>query len=460
MRWRAFLDRITSFRHHLASGAKMKSNLRAFFILLCLLAFSSALLAQDKSKPLPFRTAIELALKNSAATGLARADLSRARATVSQSRDPFLPQMTVGSALGYSQGFPLSLEGSAPSLFNVNIQEFIFNSAQREYVKAAKSDAGATEAQNTSRRNDVIAETALDYMQLDLLDSSLSVQNEQQATAAKFQNIVNQRVQEGLDSQVDLTRARLAVARTRLDIAQTLAAADELRLRLSQLTGLPVDAIHTSPETIPEMPAVSQDDDLSSPREGNALVKFAEETARAKEFRARAERKLLLPTIDLAGQYAVLARFNNYDKFFQPNSFQRNNLSIGVIIRFPFLNPPLRAAANVAKFDAMKAHEEARKIKEQVGTETLKMQRTVQQASAARDVAQLEHELSQADVEAVQAKIEEGSATLKDEQNARVTQHQRYTAYLSSSFDLDKAQVQLLHQTGDLEGWALGPGRR
>jgi outer membrane protein TolC len=368
--------------------------------------------------------------------------------------------MTVGSALGYSQGFPLSLEGSAPSLFNVTIQEFVFNSAQREYVKAAKSDAGATEAQNTNRRNDVIAETAMDYMQLDLLDSSLSVQNEQQATAAKFQDIVNQRVQEGLDSQVDLTRARLAVARTRLDIAQTLAAADELRLRLSQLTGLPVDAIHTSPETIPELPAVSQDDDLSSPREANALVKFAEETARAKEFRARAERKLLLPTIDLAGQYAVLARFNNYDKFFQPNSFQRNNLSIGVIIRFPFLNPPLRAAANVAKFDAMKANQEARKIKEQVGTETLKMQRTVQQASAARDVAQLEHELSQADVEAVQAKIEEGSATLKDEQNARVTQHQRYTAYLSSSFDLDKAQVQLLRQTGDLEGWALGPGRR
>jgi len=156
----------------------------------------------------------------------------------------------------------------------------------------------------------------------------------------------------------------------------------------------------------------------------------------------------------------VLARFNNYDKIFQPTSFQRNNLSIGVIIRFPFLNPPLRGAANVAKFDAMKAREEARKIKEQVGTETLKMQRTVQQASAARDVAQLEHELSQADVEAVQAKIEEGSATLKDEQNARVTQHQRYTAYLSSSFDLDKAQVQLLRQTGDLDSWALGPGRR
>lgn len=422
---------------------------------------SSPLLAQDKSKPLPFRTAIELALRNSATSGVARADLSRARETVSQTRDPFLPQMTVGSTLGYSHGFPLSLEGSAPSIFNVTIQEFLFNAAQREYIKAAKSDANATEAQNADRRNDVIAETALDYIQLDLLDASLSVQSEQQAAVAKFQDIVGQRVQAGLDSQVDLTRARLAVARTRLDVAQTQAAANQLRLRLAQLTGLPASSIHTSPETIPQLPAVSQDDDSAGQAAGNnALVKLAEETAKVKEFRAQAERKALYPTLDLAGQYAVLARFNNYDKFFQPGSFQRHNLSIGGVIRFTFLNSTQRAAASAAKFDAVKAREEARKIKEQVGAETLKMQGSVQQASAARDVAQLEHELAQADIEAARAKIESGAATLKDEQNARVAEHQRYTAYLSSNFDLDKAQIQLLRQTGELESWALGPGKR
>src|SRR5262249_3775302 len=160
-----------------------------------------------------------------------------------------------------------------------------------------------------------------------------------------------------------------------------------------------------------------------------------------KEFRAQAERKALLPTVDLAGQYAVLAKFNNYDQFFK--TFERHNLSIGTVIRFSFFNAAQRAAANAAKFDAVKAREEAKRIKEQVTSETLKLQRSVQQASAAREVAQLEHQLSQADIDAVQAKIESGAATLKDEQNVRVTEHQRYTTYLSSSFDLDKAQVQL-----------------
>jgi len=436
----------------------MKLHVRVTAAVLCLLWCPLPLLAQDKGKPLPFRTAIELALRNSAGSGLSRADLERVRATVSQTRNLYLPQVSVGSALGYSHGFPLTLEGSAPSLFNVNIQGLLINAAQRDYLKAAKSDAEGTAAQNAERRSNVIMETALAYIQLDLLDSSLSVHSEQQAAAAKYQDIITQRVQAGLDSQTELTRAKLAVARTRLQIAQTQSAGDQLRYRLAQLTGLPIDAIRTSTETIPPLPAVSQDENLAAQAaEKDASVKAAQETARAKEFRAAAERKQLYPTVDLAGQYALLARYNNYDQFFK--TFERNNLSIGVVIRFPIFSATQRAAAEAARADASKAREEARSVKEQVSVETLKMQRSVQQLSAARDVALLEHQLAQADIEAAQAKIESGTASIKDEQNARLAEHQHYAAYLNSTFDLDKAQVQLLRQTGQLEGWALGPAQ-
>jgi outer membrane protein TolC len=438
----------------------MKLRVRVVSSVLCFLALTASLLAQENDKPLAFRTAVELALRNSAATGTGRADLERARATITEARDQFLPSMTVGATLGYSNGFPLSLEGSAPSLFNVNIQGLLLNAAQHEYIKAARSDAQATAAQNADRSNDVIMETALDYIQLDLLDSSLAVQKEQEEAAAKLLDIVTQRVQAGLDSQVELTRARLAVARTRLDITRTQTAADQLRFRLSQLTGLPAKSIITATETIPQLPSVSQDEDLAGQAaQRSPSVKFADEIAAAKEFRALGEHRQLYPTVDLAGQYAVLARYNNYDKFFQPGSFQRNNLSIGVVIRFPFFNRTLHAAADAAKFDAVKARHEARTVKEQVSAETLKLQRSVQQLAAARDVAQLEHQLAESDIETAHGKIESGGASLKDEQNARVAEHERYTAYLSSSFDLDKTQVQLLRQIGELENWALGPKR-
>ena len=441
----------------------MKLHARVILVAVWTLALPATLLAQDsssgKDKPLAFHAAIELAIKNSATTGLAQADLQRARATVSQTRDVFLPQAVVGSGLGASYGFPLSLEGAAPSVFNVNFQGALLNTAQRSFIKAAKSDVDATTAQNADRRNDVIMETALDYVQLDLLESSLSIQREQQQGAQKFQDIVAQRVQAGLDSQVDATRAKLVGARTRLDIAQTQAAADQLRMRLSQLTGLPVASIQTSTESIPEMPGVAQDQDLPGEAlKNNPAVKVADAAAQAKEFRAQAEHRQLYPAVDFVGQYAVLARFNNYDQFFQ--KFQRHNVTAGVAIRFPFFNPVQRAAAEAAKADAAKSRKEAQTVKEQVSSETLKLQRSVQQLAAAREVAQLEHQLAQSDIEATHAKIESGAASVKEEENARVVEHQRYTAYLNSSFELDRAQIQLLRQINQLESWALGPVKR
>jgi outer membrane protein TolC len=440
----------------------MKFHVRLIAVAPWLMALPATLFAQAASsgepRPLAFRTAIELALKHSTMTGLAEADLARAQSTVTQTRDAYLPQMVLGSGLGASYGFPLSLEGAAPSIFNMNFQGALLNGAQRSYIKAARSDVAATTAQNADRRNDVIMETALDYIQLDLLDSSLTIQREQEQSAAKFQDIVNQRVQAGLDSQVEVTRAKLAGARTKLDIAQTQAAADQLRLRLSQLTGLPAGSIHTSTETIPGLPAPPPDAELPQVVNNNPTVKAAEAAADAKSFRAQAEHRQLYPAIDYVGQYAVLARFNNYDQFFQ--KFQRHNVTAGIAIRFPFLNPVQRAAADVAKADAVKSRKEAQNVREQVSGETLKLQRSVQQLSAAREVAQLEHQLAEADIDATHAKIETGAASLKDEENARVVEHERYTAYLNSSFELDRAQVQLMRQTGQLEDWALGPAKR
>lgn len=441
----------------------MKLYVRAILVAAWIVMLPLNLLAQETSssqdKPLAFRTAIELAIKNSTTTGLSRADLQRASSVVRQTKDVFLPQMVLGSGLGASYGFPLSLEGAAPSIFNVNFQGALFNMAQRNYLKAARSDVQVTAAQNADRRNDVIMETAVDYVQLDLLDSSLTIQKEQQQATQKFQDIVSQRIQAGLDSQVEGTRAKLAGARTRLDIAQTQAAADQLRLRLSQLTGLPINAIKTSTESIPEMPPVAQDQDLPDEAvKNNPAVKVADAAAQAKAFRAEAERKQLYPAVDYVGQYAVLARFNNYDEFFQ--KFQRHNVTAGIAIRFPFFNPAQRAAADAAKADAAKSRKEAQAVKEQVSTETLKLQRSIEQLAAAQEVAQLEHQLAQSDIEATHAKIESGTATLKDEENARVAEHERYTAYLNSSFELDRAQIQLMRQIGQLETWALGPPKR
>jgi len=109
--------------------------------------------------------------------------------------------------------------------------------------------------------------------------------------------------------------------------------------RLSQLTGLPAASIQTSTETIPDMPNVAQNQDLPGEalKETTLLSKSRTQRPRAKEFRAQAERRQLYPAVDFVGQYAVLARFNNYDQFFQKVSATQCHRRCGHPL--PFLQP-------------------------------------------------------------------------------------------------------------------------
>ena len=412
------------------------------------------MIAEAAAEPLSFRRAVELALQHSGATAIANAEQLRAQQSYLELRNLYLPQVVVGSGLGYTDGFPLSLEGAAPSVFNINTQQYVLNLANRDFMRAAKTEWNATESEKQDARDQVVLETALTYIQLDQLASSIHVLRQQAQASTRAEDITGQRVHEGVDSEVELTRARLNSARVRLRAAEMQGSADVLRQRLAQLTGIPAESIETMPESIPDLPAPPQDPDLAARAVNlSPAVKMADQQALAKEYRASGEHKQLLPTIDLASQFAVLARFNNYDQFFL--RFQRNNVTAGVEIRFPILNLSQRAHAEAADADAVKARRQAESVRHQVSTQTLKLQRAVQQLAAARDVAKLEHQLALSDVDAIQARIEAGSATLRDQENARAAEHDKYTAYLDASFNLQKAELQLLRATGELQSWAM-----
>lgn len=419
-------------------------------VLVCVVLVGTA-----AAEPMSFRRAMELALQHSGTTAIAAAEQVRAQQSYLELRNLYLPQMTVGSGLGASAGFPLSLEGAAPSILNFTSQQYLLNLANRDFMKAAKTEWKATDFQKQDSRDQVLLETAVTYIQLDQLTSELSVLRQQEQAAGKAEQITRERLQEGVDSKVELTRAELNSARVRLRLAETQGAADVLRLRLSQLTGVPADSIETMTESIPELPPPPESaEEVVNASKANPAVQLADAQAQAKAFRAQAEHKQLLPTIDLAGQYALLSRFNNYDTFFL--NFQRHNATGGLNIRFPFLNFSQKAHAQAADAEALKARRQAEGVKEQVATETLRLQRLVRQLMVGRDIAKMEHELAMSDVDSMQAKLEAGAATLRDQENVRAAEHDKYVAYLDASFQLQKAVLQLLRQTGKLEGWALG----
>jgi outer membrane protein TolC len=417
---------------------------------------------------LTFRHAIELAIARSPAIAIASADQAKAQKAYQESRSAYLPNLVIGSGLGWSYGYPMSIEGAAPTIFNVNYQSTIYNPALREFLKSAKSEGAAAASTKEDQRKDAILDAALAYIQLDKSISDLKVLNEQEGDASRLVTIVTQRTQQGLESRGELTRAKLIGARVRLRKVQIEGNRDLLREHLAKLTGLPAQSIETMTESIPKLPEIDQEADLGSRAVENSLaVKAAEDRADAQQFRAKGEHRALYPSFDLAAQYGMFARFNNYEDFFL--KFQRNNATIGTGIRFPIFNFAQRAKADQADAEAIKARKQVDVVKNQVSAETLRLQRAVRQLGAAQEVSELEYQLAQSDAEATQIRAEAGAnavtpvaqgaggiVTARDVVSARIQATGKYSEYLDTTLEFDKTRLQLLRATGELEAWALG----
>jgi outer membrane protein TolC len=406
--------------------------------------------------PIPFRQAVDMALEHSGIMGIATMNQWRAHNVYNEARNNYIPQVTIGSGLGYSYGFPLTLEGAAPSLVNFSSLQSLFNPSLKQFVKAARIDWKATSFDVQDKRNAVILDTALTYAQLDQLTGKLKALGEAQAAAYKAQFVTEQRLQEGVDSKLELTKSQLVTARIKLRMAEAQGQADVLREHLAKLLAVPPDSIIVAPGSLPQLPPISQDDDLLTQAVQNSpAVRIADQKAVAAETRAKGEHRALLPTVDLASQYAYLARFNNYDQYYR--KYSSNNFSGGLSIRFSIFNSVQKARAEQADADALMARKQAEISRDQVREEALKLQRSLRQLAAASDVAKLEWEVAQGDLEAVKARLEAGNANTRDQQNAELDVDDRYAAYLDSEFALKRAELQLLRLTGEIENWAIPP---
>ena len=436
-------------------------------VLLVLLFIPPAFLVAE---PVPLKRVVELALSHGTAGAIANADQKRFMAQYLEVRNQYIPQLIAGAGIGWSDGFPLSLEGAAPSLFNVNAQSALLNPALRDFIHAAGTDYKASALRSKDQRNQIIQDAVLSYAELIKCQRRLERLHEAESAAEKMESAVAQRVKEGVDSETDGKKARLSLARLRLRIEEASGSADVLREHLGKLTGLPAASIEPDPDTLPALPSVKPEelspegtrgvksglnveDAASRAVDSNPAVQAAVEHARAEYLRVKGEERSLWPSVDFAAQYALLSTFNHYSTYY--NHFQPNNATIGISIHLPFLNLSQHAKVQEAESEAVKAQKQAEAVRNQVSEETLRLQRSVSRLQAARDVAELESELAGKDVEAVQTRMDAGTATLHDLDDARSQSSERSITLEDVIFELERSQVALLRATGDLEKWAM-----
>ena len=421
-----------------------------------LLTCSSSSFAQETQK-LTLKRAVELALVHSPAAMQAFADEQKALDSYHESRNNYIPQVTVGSGLGASWGYPLSLEGSAPSIVNITAQSALINPALQQYIHAAQREYAAAQINTKDRRGQVIQDTVLTYVELVKWERNLDHIHQQRDDANRMEQVAQQRVDAGVDRPQMLTEAKLAAARAKLHVLQAEDSVQSLRALLFQLTGIPAASIQTDPDSIPGFPDLPSDPDATAKAaDSSPAVSMAQQHALAQAFKARAEHRTLWPSVDFATQYAVLAKYNNWEQFF-PKAFQRNNASIGVVIRFPFLNAPQRAHAQAADADAARAKADVQSVKDQVSQQVLKLQSSARQASAAKEVSELEFELAKSNFDEIEVRMNSGGATVHDEANARADMSEKYNQLQDADFELVRARLALMRATGDLAAWVGVP---
>src|SRR5512147_1605734 len=100
-------------------------------ILACsLIAAALAAGLRAETRTVTLRQAVEQALRQNPDIIMAHLDEEKAKQAVRVAKDPFVPRIVLGSGLAYTNGFPMSIEGAAPSVFQANLVGNVFNRPQ------------------------------------------------------------------------------------------------------------------------------------------------------------------------------------------------------------------------------------------------------------------------------------------------------------------------------------------
>jgi len=404
--------------------------------------------AQDSDK-LTLRQAVTLALQNSREIALARMQYTVALNAAGVDRADFRPNLYTGSVAAYTSGFPATVGGQAPAIFSLSYTQSVFNLPLRGQLKAAETRAESQKIELERTRDAVIVRAATTYLELAEVRHSLQLLRNEGASAEKIAEVTRERSEAGQELPLENTRSQLTLARIRQRIIRLEDRDAILSLQLSNLTGTPEQQSLelTSDET---SFAVDQQetDMIAAALKANPFVTEAEKERDARQHILKGAKGGFWPTVSVVGLYQVLGKFNNYDEFF--SHFQRNNVTIGVDVHIPIFSSKTFAEVKLAHSQLSEAELALGNRRQEVRADVLQKARDVRELDASHEVARLDLQLAQESLQLVQTKFDQGRATLRDIEQARLDESDKWVAFLDAEFARQQGQLTLLQATGQL----------
>src|ERR1039458_6717501 len=409
-------------------------------------------LARAEVRPMTLRQAVETALKQNPDIALARLDEDKARQAVRVARSPFAPRLVVGSGLAYSNGFPMSIEGSAPSLVQANALQDIFNRQQSYVAAQAKEDSRGATIAVTGKRDEVAYRTTALYLDAERSARILELARKEAESLQKVLESVQAQVREGhaLPLQEKTAAANVAGARRAADLLEDEQAQSETALAMA-LGFSAEDRVRAvaEPRPAPALPK-SQEEAINAALESNKDLRRLESQIISKGFEVKGEKAQRLPRVDLVAQYSLLAKFNNYAEYF--SKFQRNNGEIGMSFQLPLLVTALGAEVAQSEADISHLKIDLNNTRNKIRSDLEQAYRTVRRSETAAEVARLDLDAAREQISVYLAQMQEGRVTLRQVEEARVVENDKWMAFYDAQYASERARWAVLRLTGDLMG--------
>jgi outer membrane protein len=395
------------------------------------------------------KQAVDMALRNSREVALAQARYNVARNTVDVNRSVFRPSLFTGSGAAYTYGFPQTVSGAAPSIINASYIQTVFNPLLMSQVRSADERKEAQRLELEKTRNSVMFQTSSAYLELSKVRHSLDLMRAQRPSNARILEFTRQRLNEGRERPIEVTRAEVDEARFEQRIVQLEGRQRVLERQLAALIGVPGDRRIEIESEVLRLDQEQREQDLVDRALNSSLdLQQAEFERKAREHHLAGEIGTRWPTVDLFAEYGLFSKINNFENYFK--TFQRNNFNIGLQVRIPLLNSQRSAKVTLARSELTTAEIDMKAKRQNVELDVERQYQHLRELNAAREVARLELKLAQENVQVVQASFEEGRSNLRDVEKARLEENDKWLAFLDGDYEHQKAQLDLLNTTGDL----------
>lgn len=424
---------------------------RSLFLILFAFMIPGSGTAISADRLLTLQEAVGLALARSPEVLLANAQSVRGSEAVRETRSLYHPQVYTGTGLAVNNGYPLSMEGAAPSIFQVNAIQPLLSKKNNNLIREAEQSGKAARFGAESVRNETAWRTALVYYQLYQSRKIVDLASERLQSAQKEQEQTETLLSAGRVRPLELTLANVAVlaARQELLVAREQAQLAETELR--ELTGLDDSVSIAAVEPVIENAAFGLTGDAlyRQALECSPAILESEANVKAKEFRVEVEKGERLPKADILGQYALFSRTNNFQEFF--NRFSRNNFVLGLSLQVPIFSGS-RISSRVAQ--SRQEVSEARYRLESVKSALkLDIERALSALRIARGAAELARSNAAAARETVQvneALLEEGRIGPNEMEEFRSQMQQREIALIEADQVLFQRKLELLRALGSI----------